>query len=412
MTRPASTIRAVGVVSALLCVMGPGVGGSAAAQPSRPDTVAADHLSERGQQLLDAGTSEDLVQAIGFFQAALADNLDFIPALVGLSDAYRMQAPWDGGDRSGLDRAISFGEKAALLAPDDPDAHRALGQAYLGKRWYRLALPHFRRLQELRPDAEAAYWLGWMGIEMGNYQAASEGFERAFGLDPTDTWMPLYIGVTERTLGTYVRAEEMLRRGLEAHPENRSLNANLVLLLLQSGRADGAVAHGEALIERDPEAVAFLTTAATAHWYAGRDAAALALFERAMERADGADPFIGWWGTYASTALGDLYMKAGRYEEAEEQLARSEAGYLARLWEAGEGWGYLYDLARVHAARGDNDEALHWLRKAVHFGFPEVYLAEIDPMTWGLRGDDDYERILGGVRERIGEMRAHIDAQR
>jgi quinol monooxygenase YgiN/tetratricopeptide (TPR) repeat protein len=380
---------------------------SAAAQTTAAERVSAEHLVELGRQHLSTG-ADSLGPAIELFYTALAEDIDFVPALVGLSEAYRLQAPWDGGDRTGLDRAIAFGEKAVHLDVHNADAHLALGRAYLGKRWYRQALLHFRRLQDLRPDAAAAYWIGWMGIEMGDYRAASVAFERAYALDSTDTWMPLYIGVAERTLGNSARAEEMLRRGLEAHPNNRSLNANLGLLFIQNGRADDAVAQAEMLVERDPEAVEFLTTAASANWYAGRDSAALRLFERAMEKADGADPFIGWWGTYTSTALGDLYMRAGRHAEAEVQLARSEAGYLGRLRETGEGWGYLYDLARVHAVRGDREEALRWLREAVRFGFPEVYLAELDPVMSWLREDDEYERLLSTVRTRIGEMRSRL----
>jgi tetratricopeptide (TPR) repeat protein len=385
---------------------------SATAQSPHSDGITAEHLVELGRQHLNANAESGVERAIELFYAALAVDLDHVPALVGLSDAYRTQAPWDRGDRSWLDPAIAFGQKATYLAPDDAEAHKALGRAYLFKRWYRQALFHFQRLHELRPDADSAYRLGWMGIEMGDYVAAWEWFERSYALDPTNPWMPLYIGVTERTLGNHERAEELLRRGLEARPDNRYLSFNLVLLLVQRGAHDEAIKHGEALVERDSANVDYLIAAAMANWYAGQDSAAVALFERVMQMASGEDPTIGWWMTYASTPLGDLYMKKGRHDEAEALFDRSEAAYLDRNREAGEGWGYMYDLARVYASRGEREEALRWLRQAVRFGFPEVYLAKVDPMMTALRGDSEYERLLKELEERIRAMRVSVDERR
>jgi tetratricopeptide (TPR) repeat protein len=384
----------------------------AAAQSPASDRVSADQLVELGRQHLNANAEGDVERAIELFQSALAVELDHVPALVGLSDAYRMQAPWDRGDRSGLDPAIAFGPKATYLAPDDAEAHKALGRAYLFKRWYRQALHRFQRLQDLRPDADAAYRLGWMGIEMGDYVAAWEWFDRSYALDPTNPWMPLYIGVTERTLGNHERAEELLRRGLESHPDNRYLSFNLVLLFVQRGASNEAIKHGEALLERDAANVDYLIAAAMANWYAGQDLAAVALFERVMQMASGEDPTIGWWMTYASTVLGDLYTRNGRQDEAKEMLDRNEAAYLDRNREAGEGWGYMYDLARVYAARGERDEALRWLRQAVRVGFPEVYLAKVDPMMAALRGDSEYELVLEELEERVRAMRRSVDERR
>jgi tetratricopeptide (TPR) repeat protein len=385
---------------------------SADAQSLPSDRVSAEHLAELGRQHLNANTEGGVERAVELFEAALAVELDHVPALVGLSNAYRMQSPWDRGDRTGLDPAIAFGQKATYLAPDDAEAHKVLGRAYLFKRWYRQALFHFQRLHDLRPDADAAYRLGWMGIEMGDYVAAWEWFEKSYALDSTNTWMPLYIGVTERTLGNHDRAEKLLRHGLETHPNNRYLIFNIVLSLIQRGAGDAAVEYGEALVQHDPENVDHLLTAGMANWYARRDSAAVALFEQAMQKAGGEDPTIGWWMTYVSTALGDLYMKTGRYDEAEAMFDRSEAAYLDRNREAGEGWGYMYDLARVYASRGEREEALRWLRQAVRFGFPEVYLAKADPMMAALRGDSEYERLLEEREERIRAMRESVDEQR
>ena len=384
----------------------------AVAQSHDFDAMSAEHLVQLGQRYLNPGAEQDLERAIEMFHAALAVELDHVPALVGLSDAHRMQSPWDRGDRSGLDLAIAFGTKAIYLSPDDADTHKALARAYLFKRWYRQALHHFQRLQELRPDADAAWRLGWMGIEMGDYVAAWEWFERSYTLDPTNTWIPLYIGVTERTIGNHERAEKMFRRGLEDHPDYRYLIFNIVLSMVQRGAGDEAVEYGRSLVQRDPENIDHLLAAGLANWYTRRDSAAVTLFERAMQKADGEDPTIGWWMTYTSTALGDLYTRKGRYDEAEAMLDRSEAAFLDRNREAGEGWGYMYDLARVYTARGDLQGALEWLRKAVRFGFPEVYLAKADPMIAPLGENPEFHRLLTEVEERILEMRASVDKLR
>jgi hypothetical protein len=53
-----------------------------------------------------------------------------------------------------------------------------------------------------------------------------EWFEHSYALDSTQTWLPLYIGVTERTMGDDQRAEEMLRRGLEAEPDSGAFSSS------------------------------------------------------------------------------------------------------------------------------------------------------------------------------------------
>jgi tetratricopeptide (TPR) repeat protein len=381
------------------------------AQAVETPGLAADttspHLVEIGQGHLGDGA---LDEAIEHFYRAIALDLEHAPAYVGLSNAFRAQAPWDGPDRYQVDKAISYGEKAVFLAPDDPAAHMALGSAYYWKRWYRQAHPHFERADELEPTIATAIELGFLEVEMGRIDRALGHFRRALAFDPTNGFSIYMIGLAERLLGLHDEALPKIQQALEIGPDQPVANAQLAFLLMHQGRLEEARLHAVTVAEQYPESPRLTSLAGLIHWYAGDDEGATDYFARVVDLPD-ADPLTGWWGTYSSTILGHLYLRAGRDAEAGVLFEHSIEGYMERLKDGAEGWGYMFDLARIHAARGERDNALHWFRSAIAFGFPEYASARIDPMLLDLWEEPEFQRLMAELEDRIERMHARADGR-
>jgi len=103
------------------------------------------------------------------------------------------------------------------------------------------------------------------------------------------------------------------------------------------------------------------------------------------------------------SGLGDLYVKQRRYEEARPLL---EAALDARLRVLGEDHlhvGYShFSLGCLSASVGKRSEALDHLRQAVRLGWAEQIIFN-DRSLDSLRGDPEFEAIVAGVKQRIGE---------
>ena len=99
-----------------------------------------------------------------------------------------------------------------------------------------------------------------------------------------------------------------------------------------------------------------------------------------------------------------LYWKQGRYDEAESlyletvEIRRRVLGesHPDTLWS-------VYNLGCVAALRGDREQALDWLRKAVDSGFTAADWMTKDPDLASLHGDPEFEAIVAEVKKRIGE---------
>ena len=113
------------------------------------------------------------------------------------------------------------------------------------------------------------------------------------------------LAVLHRRLGDDGRAEEALRRALDADPYNTRVLSNLVGLLQATGRGAQAAPLRERLAWLEPQApfAAFqrgLAEARAGHWLQARDA-----FAQELRR----DPYyheLHWWMAQAAAQLGDL----------------------------------------------------------------------------------------------------------
>ena len=179
-------------------------------------------------------------------------------------------------------RALEAADAALAIAPGEAKALGARGQA-----------------------------LAALGDAMGARDAFAHGVLGA----PDDAVARHNFGVFLRDLGDLESAITHLRRAVQLDPALTAAHEALVGALLDGGRNDEAMAHGQAFAGAHPDSAAALAMQASAHFTQGRMEEAVDLYRRAIA-APGADAttFLGY---------GNALMGAGHAAEAAKQLARA-----------------------------------------------------------------------------------------
>lgn len=155
---------------------------SRSVKPSRAETVSIGPAV--GMPGAPATTTVGLQQRIGEMEARLRAQPDDTGAAVLLADALLRQARATTDGRP-AGRASQVLNAALKEHPGQYDVLRLLGAIYLSQHRFRDALEVARRSRDLRPDDAWNY--GVMGdaqIELGEYPAAFDAFDRMMALRP------------------------------------------------------------------------------------------------------------------------------------------------------------------------------------------------------------------------------------
>jgi TolB-like protein/Tfp pilus assembly protein PilF len=191
-----------------------------AEQSMHPDAM---DLNFQGKACLYKGTTaNNLIQARGFFERALAVDPQSVSALLGLARVdFRMASAYLADDRvawflAAEKRAI----EALSLAPDHSSAHLILGGVYIYTN--RAAQGIVECEEALRLNHNAAYGHGLIGMAklyLGRAAETEAHILQALRLSPRDNqasgWMTA-VGAAKIQLGADAEAAAWLRRSIEA----------------------------------------------------------------------------------------------------------------------------------------------------------------------------------------------------
>jgi TolB-like protein/class 3 adenylate cyclase/Tfp pilus assembly protein PilF len=213
----------------------------------------------QGKACLNRGISpEQLAQARGFFERALALDPGNIEALVG---AAVVDATLGGGFmtddwRARLLAAEVAATKALSLAPSHAMAHAALGVALmLTKRGSQGIAECERALVLDRNFADAHAWIGLGKYFIGRAAEAEAHIQEAFRLSPRDSfafrWM-LFAGLAKQQLNAYAEAAAWMRWSIEANRNQPIGHFFLGAFLAQLGMPSEARAAVQAGLVFDP----------------------------------------------------------------------------------------------------------------------------------------------------------------
>ncbi len=277
----------------------------------RGDNAEAYRLYLQARFYLGRHRSEDVPRALALLQQAVALQPDYALGWTGLARAYRHQGEYtDNPVPESYARARAAAQRALELMPDLAEAQLELGQIRMSDWDWKGAEAPLSRALELVPDhAEALIAAAMLARIRGRVDAALALAQRAVAVDPLSVDGHRILASCQLAAGRLAEAEATLRTAIDLGPASGILRSALGGLLLRQGNPAAALA---AMREEPNEYARLMGTAFACHALgqpAESDAALQVLIER-----------------HAHTCA--------------------------------------YQIAAVHAYRGEIDSAFEWLERA------------------------------------------------
>ena len=261
---------------------------------------------------LDRVTPDDAVKAIGYVMRAIEIDPAY-PALwceLGRARSLRINFGWMS-IAEGLAPAREAIERALDLDPEQAEAHGLLGWLLMHyERNWAGAEACFLRALDLEPDAPGMLRrAGTLAMCQDRPLQAIEYNLRSLVGDPLSTVAYNNLGYCYHTVGRFDEAERAIRKAIELAPQRVGARALLAFTLRSLGRGEEAMA---------------------------------AASEEPME-------------VYRVWSLAILHHLEGRPAESDRMLASLVEKYADDA---------SYQIAEVHAVRGEVDTAFEWLERA------------------------------------------------
>ena len=320
--------------------------GEAAPSAASGGNAEAYTLHLQGKYFAARRGQEDLKRAVSYHEQALKIDPGSARAWVGLANAHIVQAnygyvPVD----EGYHKAREEVEKALQLDPNLAEAYAMLGGIRMGYEW------------------------DWSG--------ADAAFKRALDLEPGNAMVARGAAGLAATLGRFEEAILLSRRAIELDPLSLESHSNLAVTAWRAGRLDEAEAVLRKALELNPEfPSAHLMLGRV---YLARSNPGAALEE--MEREKG--PL---WRRYG---LALAYHALGRMKEADAahgELLEKDKEIAA------------FQIAEVHAFRGERDKAFEWLGRAYAQRDGGLLWVKGDPLLKSLESDSRHTAFLKKMR--------------
>ena len=301
-----------------------------------------------GRHYFDRGNTDGFRRAVDALEKALAVDPDYAPAWAWLATALLnfTVASEGGAARRGvseaLERAVAAADKAVALGPDVPEAHSARGWMRASITWdWAGAQSDLQRALDLNPrDANTLNRQSFLLGILGRLPEAIATARKASEIDPLYAWPWFFLAYYYDGSGRPDLAEEAATHALDLAPQNALALRELGVARLLRGNPAAALAT----LQRHP-------------WEVTR------LFGTALAQHD----------------LGNA---------AEEQKALDE---LRTRFGDRAAW----EIAQVHAWRGDRDGAFEWLDRAYaqhNIGLRVLKLRS--PLLKNVRADSRYSALL------------------
>jgi eukaryotic-like serine/threonine-protein kinase len=287
-------------------------------------------------------TRADTEKAIAYLKQALELDPEFALAWVELGWARSREADYGWAPATeGYRRAREAADRALALEPDLAEGHAQTGWIQMIHEWdWRGAATSFRRAVELAPgNAVVLRRAGVFESTQGRVEEALELYRRALEQDPLDAHTYNNVGISLQELNRLLEAESAHRKALELTPQRAGSHGSLSMTLIAQGRGEEALAEAS----REPEE-------GTRLW-------ALAIVQYALGHRAESDTLL---------------------RELVEKYADVSA----------------WDVAEVHAMRGEMDEAFRWLERAHAQRDGGLSSVKKSPRLRSLHGDPRWAAFL------------------
>jgi len=282
-------------------------------------------------------------------------------------------------------RALEFYQKAVDLDPTYAEAWATMGHEYLGaagrgwmptKEGIEKARAAVERAMKLNPALALPHAvLGLMSVNHDwDWNAARAHYQRALDLEPNE---PRYAkGLALVNGGIYGRWDERIeaeKRLIRRDPMALAAINDLAAELFMAGRYEESAATARQLVVLNPSYASAYSYMASSLLYLGGLDEALAAAQKETDE--------GW----KLGVLPAIYWALGERPKSDAALKEFEAKYAEA---------FAYNIADMHAYRGEIDSAFQWLERAYRQRDPGMQLVRVDPFLQSLRNDPRYQAVL------------------
>lgn len=265
----------------------------------------------------------------------LAETYDYLSAYVG-------RAP--GEDAT---RAEAAARRAIALAPRSSQAHQMFGLVLTGTRW--------------------------------DYPAAEQSYQRALELDPSNANAAVEYAQLLRISGRFVQAASQIRTARALNPGLAQLAAAEAEVLLDLGRPEAALAAARLAVQLRHDYLRAYVTMGAAEESMGRWQSALQRYEYVLSFEPRERRALPQYGA--------LLARRGKTEEARE-VAKKLDQINSDIRNC------AYQVAVVHAALGENDQAIQWLQTAWRTRQSLFPYVRVDQRFANLRHDPRFRKLV------------------
>lgn len=320
----------------------------ATAKPRNQPNAQAYRLYVQGRQLWSTRSRPDLERSIELYQEALKYDPGYARAYAGLADSFNLLG--------------YFGYRP--LGYTVPEAQRAA-----------------QRALELDANlAEAHAAVGFINaMWIWDWKEAENHFQRAIQLDPSYVPAHHYYALFLASGGNLKRAEEEMTVARRLDPLSASVNGGYAYVLFFDRQYEQSLEYCQRALASEPGY-------AVAYAVRGWDLVQLGRYDDALSALEKARELAPENSLYLAT-LARVYILAGRKAQAERTVSELEE-LSKRQWVGGS------MRAIVYAARGDTDQAFHWLGAAAKQEDGFLLWAKVTPEFDPLRQDARFGTLV------------------
>ena len=343
-------------------------------------------------------------QAIEQFKRAIALDPQYALAWAGLGDAYSQMHSRFGREVSWIDSSIMAGRKAIALDSTLSDAYKALANAYTYAHKYDTAFVLLKKAVALNPNnAQAVGNLGTSYFLLGDLPEALRWEKKAAGLNPKNAIPFQIVGWIYRLLGDLPQAESWLEKSLELNATSYwDTYELLAYCYVCQGRKQDALKLVTSMLQKlQPDSRTYEIAGLMAH-FAGDKLNARSYFQQSIKLNESYnnDP-----STASPIGLGQILLEEGKLVEAEIYLSHSLEINLNEIKNGSQDKNIPFNIAGIYAIRGQREEALRWLTKAIEADWIDYAQLQHGPWFINYRKDPDMIAQVHMLSRKTEEMR-------
>ena len=307
----------------------------------------------KGRNAWNKRTGDALLQAIDYFNQAIAIDPNYGAAYAGLADCYNMLVVYGRlQPKEGFPKAKEAATKALEIDENSAEAHSSMAFIKFRWDWDRTATEReFQEAIRLKP-----------------------------GYAPAHQWYSSYLVAVER----FDEAIAEAKRTEELEPLSFVASSHLGWIYYLSGQNDKAIEQCRKILELDPSSFPARRYLGLAYEAKGMYPEAIAEFQTGVKLSG--SPLM-------HALLGHAYAVSGKTAEAKQVL-----NDLQQL--QGQRYVSPYTVAAIYAGLGDQAQAFKWLERAVEERDIWLMNLKVDPVFAKLRSQRQFTDILGRIRLR------------